>query len=184
MIDEDFYDPTIIGFGLVIDPLQNGDVKDQLVSSVRNLESDDRCYMHHQRSDFILTSAGNAVKSIADWRPTAGHLLNLGKDMQQTMIVLANESEELVKHMFVVLDNYQSEWDHDVSKSLNMNVKLGCGIKFHFCNMSKKPFKPLKEIVSDFKDASYNQFDESKKLHNFIVSKFRNDEKSKQDKQS
>lgn len=183
MIDEDFYDPTIIGFVLAVEHARSDEIKNQLVSSVRKLESDDKCYMHHARSDFILSStgSGSAVKSVADWKPIPEHELNLGKDMQQSMIVLANEDDDVEKHLFVVLDKFKPDWEYEFTKVLKMNLKLGCRIKFHFCNISEKSFETLEKIVSFFEEsADFNSFSEAESLHNFIVSKFRNDEQNKQ----
>lgn len=182
MIDEDFYDPTVIGFVLAINADKSDEIKKQLVSSVRKLESDDRCYMHHSKSDFILYSAGNSVKGIADWRPPPEHELKLGKDIQQTMIVLANEDEELEKHMFIILDRFESDWDYDVTKALKMSMKLGCGVKFHFCIISEDSFDSLEKIASFFEDSDFNRFENLDSLQDFITSKYRKDERD-QDEQ-
>ena len=58
-----------------------------------------------------------------------------------------------MKHLFVVLDKFKPDWEYEFTKVLKMNLKLGCRIKFHFCNISEKSFETLEKIVSFFEDS-------------------------------
>lgn len=171
MIDEDFYNPAVLGFVMNVIPFNEASVKKQLISVVQSLESDDRCYMCHQDYDDIPPLPGLAVKHIAGWKPT--YDFRFGEAIRKAVCVLGTEDDECEKYLFIVLDKYKPEWEHEVRKALNVDLKFGYNVQFYFCAIGDKCDLSLEKVVDFHPQVTLNKFDGPDQIGKFILHQYK-----------
>lgn len=95
------YDPTLLGFVVDVNPKYLQIVKDQLVEVVSQMESDEKAYIYHPTSNEIPRWVGQAVGSIANYKPAK---IDLRKAFKKILALMFQEDNDARRYLFVVTD--------------------------------------------------------------------------------
>lgn len=131
--DTDFvtYSPVVLGFILdVEDVFLLKKIKLTVVESVRRVENDDRVYLWHYDHKEIPRWPGQAVATIAKYRPPVE--FKLGQALEETVKLIDREDFDMERHVFVILDNEKDIFWGRMESAMRAVQDVNCAVHFVF----------------------------------------------------
>ena len=95
------YDPVLLGFIVDVNRRRLKSVKKSLVEAVSKMESDEKSYMYYPGHGDMPRWPGEAVASIANYKPAE---IDLRHGIKQVLNLMAMEDDDARRYLFVILD--------------------------------------------------------------------------------
>ena len=113
------YDPALLGFIVDVPQKMVAAVKDQLISVVSRMESDEKAYIYHENNNAIPRWSGEAVAAISNFRigyvkPTVA--------IKKIMDLWSLEDPDAERYIFYIADSLEESQRRRVERLLNTNA--------------------------------------------------------------
>jgi len=95
------YDPVLLGFIVDVNRRRLKSVKEAIISAICKMESDEMAYIYYPSHGDIPRWPGEAVASIANYKPVK---VDLRHGIKRVLSLMAKEDEDAKRYLFVILD--------------------------------------------------------------------------------
>lgn len=133
------YNPALLGFIILVEPANLAKVKNELVTAITKMESDEMAFVYRPTVKRVPKKQGASVSQIANYnfKPQKGW--RLSEAIEHTIMVMSEEDEDAERRIFVVFDKPVPLMDYEIQRGVKSDKSFdyaGEGIcKFYFCNL-------------------------------------------------